>query len=99
MQKSSFTDAYLFIVEVESDKIFIYSVWGTLNKTLHRELPNIAQKLKTQTTATNTEAFFDETITSYYSSFKGKIPDDELEKERANVKMPPPDDDDTPLPF
>lgn len=99
MQKKQLYRRISFYVEVESDKIFIYSVWGTLNKTLHRELPNIAQKLKTQTTATNAEAFFDETITSYYSSFKGKIPDDELEKERANVKMPPPDDDDTPLPF
>lgn len=88
-----------FYVEVEADKISVHSVNGTLNKTLLMELPNIVPKLKAQTAASDTEAFVDETITSYYSSFKGKIPDDELEKERANVKMPPPIEENTPLPF
>lgn len=73
-------------VEVGSKEISIFKTDEHLHKELFSVLQNTVPALVSQITEDDTVSFVDEAITSYYASFKGLVPDAEIERGLASVK-------------
>ena len=73
-------------VEVGRKEIFIYKTDPYLHKELFSVMQNTVPALISQKNEDDTESFLNTAINSYYDSFKGVVADEELDRNRSQVK-------------